>query len=456
MTRSWRNALALVLVVLLGAATVVIVQATVLAPRTLVAYFIRASGIYPGDEVRIAGVKVGTITSIEPQAARAKITMALERHLPIRADVKAIIVAQNLVAARYVQLAPAYQSARPTATLPVGAEIPLDRTAVPIEWDQVKEQLSRLATSLAPVAAGSHTEVSRFIDSAANAMGGNGDKLRQTLGQLSAVGRTLAAGSGDIVSTIQNLEVFVSAMRNSTTQIVQFQNHLATVSDVLDDSRSDLDTMLKELPDAIGKVQKFIAGSRDQTAEQIQRLVNVTQILVDHRSDVENILHAAPTAFANGYNIYNPNAPGAIGQFILNGISNPIQFLCGAIGGIANVTSTETAKLCTQYLGPALRLLNANEIPFPIDPVLGSSATPDKITYADPRLAPGGGAIAPGPETPPAVSAYTGANTTFPAAAPTPSLPGMLLPADVPPPPTPPVSSPAAAAPVPQQETEAP
>jgi virulence factor Mce-like protein len=444
MTPRWRNALALILVVLLGAAAGVIVHNTVLAPRTLVAYFVRASGIYPGDDVRVAGVKVGTITVIEPQTTRTKITMALARDVPVRADAKAIIVAQNLVAARYVQLAPAYQSAHPTSLLPKGSGIPIERTAVPIEWDEVKEQLSRLASSLAPTTAGSTTQVSRFIDSAAGAMDGNGDKLRQTLTQLSGVGRILASGSRDIVSTIENLQVFVTAMRDSTTQIVQFQNRLATLSGVLDDSRSDLDFMLKELPDAIGKVQRFIAGSRNQTAEQIQRLVNVTQVLVNHRSDLENILHAAPTAFSNGYNIYNPNAPGPIGQFILNGISNPMQFICGAIGGVANVTSTETAKLCSQYLGPALRLLNANYVPFPMNPILGSSATPDKITYADPRLAPGGGNIPAAPETPPAVSAYTGA--------PSPDLPNLLLPAAT----AVPAAPPPAAAPPPQQGADTP
>ncbi|WP_280828688.1 MCE family protein [Mycobacterium sp. OTB74] len=438
MTGRRRAALALLLIIVLAGAAGVIVHNTLYAPRTLVAYFVRAAGIYPGDEVRVAGVKVGTITSIEPQTAQAKITMAVDRDLPIRADAKAIIVAQNLVAARYVQLAPAYQSAQRAATLPIGAQIPLERTAVPIEWDQVKAQLSRLATSLAPPAAESNNQVSRFINTAANAMDGNGDKLRQTLTQLSAVGRVLASGSGDIVSTIQNLQVFLSAMRDSTTQIVQFQDRLATLSGVLDDSRSDLDSMLKALPDAIGKVQRFVAGSRDQTTEQIQRLVTLTQILVNHRSDVENILHAAPTSFANGYNIYNPNAPGPIGQFILNGISNPVQFLCGAIGGVSNVTASETSKLCTQYLGPALRLLNANYVPFPMNPILGSSATPDKITYADPRLAPGAAAAPPAPETSPAVSAYSGPNEALPQPSPPATASTMLLPDTTLGPPAPP------------------
>ena len=72
-----------------------------------------------------------------------------------------------------------------------GAVIPIERTAVPVEWDQVKEQLMRLATDLGPNSQVSTPSIARFIDSAANALGGNGDKLRQTLAELSGVGQSL-------------------------------------------------------------------------------------------------------------------------------------------------------------------------------------------------------------------------------------------------------------------------
>ena len=73
----------------------------------------------------------------------------------------------------------------------------------------------RLATELGPDKGVSTGSVGRFIESAANALDGNGDKLRQTLAQLSGVGRILADGSGNIVDTITNLQTF-TAYINST------------------------------------------------------------------------------------------------------------------------------------------------------------------------------------------------------------------------------------------------
>ncbi len=289
-------AVGIVLAGLIVAATLFIVRETFLRPKTISAYFTTATAIYPGDDVRVSGIKVGSIASIQPQGTRAKLTMKVDRDTPIPADAKAVIVAQNLVASRYVQLTP-YRSGGPT--MRDGAVIPVERTAVPVEWDEVKAQLDRLATDLGPTSKMPAGPIGRFIESSADALKGNGDKLRQTLAQLSGVGRILADGSGNIVDIIKNLQTFVTALRDSNQQIVQFQNRLATLTSVVNDNRSDLDAALKDLSVAVGEVQRFIAGSRDQTSESIQRLANVTQNVADHKTDLENVLHVAANAFAN-------------------------------------------------------------------------------------------------------------------------------------------------------------
>ena len=102
---------AVVLVGLIVAGAAVLVRDTFFGPKTITAYFTTATAIYPGDEVRVSGVKVGTIKSIQPEGTQAKMTLNVDRDVPIPADAKAVIVAQNLVAARYVQLTPAYRRA---------------------------------------------------------------------------------------------------------------------------------------------------------------------------------------------------------------------------------------------------------------------------------------------------------------------------------------------------------
>ena len=403
---------AIALAVALVAGAVFLVRQVFFGPNTITAYFPTATAVYPGDEVRVSGVKVGKIESIEPEGTQTKMTLKVDRDVPVPAEAKAVIVAQNLVAARYVQLTPAYRNGN-GPTMRDGGVIPSERTAVPVEWDDVKTQLMRLATELGPKEGAqggvSGTSVSRFIDSAANAIGGNGDKLRQTLAQLSGVARVFAEGSGNIVDIIKNLQIFVTALHDSKEQIVLFGNRLASLSSVLNDNRSDLDAALSDLSVALGEVQRFVAGSRNQASEQIQRLGSLTQVIVDHKMAFENVLHIVPNAIANFNNIYYPNGGSVTGAFSLVNFSNPVQAICGMIGAVENTTAPETAKLCAQYLGPALRLVNFAGLPIPTNPYLRPAINPDRMIYTDPKLAPGGAGPGDAPEPPPTVSAYTGA-----------------------------------------------
>ncbi|WP_156738274.1 MCE family protein [Mycobacterium sp. E2699] len=449
-------AIALAGILVVGAA--IATRNTFFRPTTITAYFPTATAIYPGDDVRVSGMKVGTIASIQPQGTRAKMVMHVDRGVPIPADAKAVIVAQNLVAARYVQLTPAYRSSGPT--MRDGAVIPVERTAVPVEWDEVKTQLMRLATELGPNSKVSTPAVSRFIDSAADALGGgNGEKLRQTLAQLSGVARIFAEGSGNLVDIIKNLQTFVGALRDSNVQIVQFDNRLATLTSVLDDNRSDLDAALTDLASAVGDVQRFIAGSRDATSEQVARLADLTQILVDQKMALKNVLHISPTALANAYNAYDPDTGNIRGGVGLQNFTNPTYAWCAGIGAIENVTAVETGKLCGLYLSPALKVFNPNFIvnfnylPIPVNPILAPSFAPQNVVYSEDRLKPGGEGPRPGPPLlPPAVSAYTGLPgdpVGPPGSVPLGRIPGAAMPepppGEPPPVPPPPASSPPAA-----------
>ena len=417
---------ALALGALLIASTAFVAVRQILPDTTIIAVFANANAIYPGDDVRVAGVKVGTITAIEPDVTDAVFTLKIDHGVGVAADAEAVVVAQNLVSARFVALTPR-GGAGPV--LADGARIPRERTAVPVEWDEVKEQLNRLADDLGPTAADGSSSVGRFITSAADAMDGNGEKLRRTLRQLAAMSRVIADGSGDITAMIENLQTFVAVLRASNEQIVQFEGRLATLTSVLDGGRSDLDAALTNLSEAVGEVQRFVSGSRDLAADQVSRLVSVTQNLVDHRDDLEQVLHVAPSALANAYNMMDPRTGGATGVFVLNNMADPTMFFCTMIGALANATAPETAKLCEHYLGPALDTVNFNYLPFPVNPLLTPMPSESKLIYSEPDLRPGGPGTDSEPMTiEPGNSAYQPAVSP----APGPTLPDILLPAERP------------------------
>ena len=106
------------------------------------AHFVSTTGLYEGDVVRVLGVNVGKVTKIEPRDRDTYVEMKIDSSVDVPADAKALIVAQSLVSARFVQLTPVYSGGE---QMPNGGEIPIERTAVPVEWDEIKTELTKLS-----------------------------------------------------------------------------------------------------------------------------------------------------------------------------------------------------------------------------------------------------------------------------------------------------------------------
>jgi phospholipid/cholesterol/gamma-HCH transport system substrate-binding protein len=117
----------------------------------VVGYFPNSNGIFTGDEVRVLGVPVGKIDAIEPQPQRVKISFWYDAKYQVPADAKAAILSPSLVTSRAIQLTPAYTGG-PVMT--DHAVIPQVRTAVPVEWDDVRSQLQKLTGALQPTEPG--------------------------------------------------------------------------------------------------------------------------------------------------------------------------------------------------------------------------------------------------------------------------------------------------------------
>ena len=199
--------------------------------------FANTNGLYTGDEVRILGVAVGTIERIEPEPDAAKVTFTVDRKYPVPAEVKAAILSPSLVTARAVQWIPAYPEAPNWAD---GATIPIERTAVPIEWDDLRRQLEKLTGSLQPTTPGGPSALGEFINTAADNLRGQGDTARDTVIKLSQATSALGDHATDIFGTVRNLQLLVSALSSSSDPLASFNTNLADISGALSNSPNEI------------------------------------------------------------------------------------------------------------------------------------------------------------------------------------------------------------------------
>jgi phospholipid/cholesterol/gamma-HCH transport system substrate-binding protein len=382
------------LVPLVVLAIVAVLSFTVAPWRSSVEYaaeFDTSRGLYVGDDVRVMGVEVGRVTDIEPRGNHVLVTFTSDRPIPV--DAQAAIIAPTLVSARFVQLTPAYTGG---PELSPGAVVPLERTAVPVEWDEITEQLTRLTTELGPTVDDPQGPLGEVLDTAAANVEGQGPAMRESLEQLSAALRTISDGRKDMFGTIGNLQVFVEALSLSRDQIVSLHTHLASVTQTLDDNRDDMGAALATLDTVLVDVERFVRDNRGNIDTTLDRTAALTETLAAQRDGIAQVLHVAPTALSNLQSIYQPAHNTVVSALALSNFANPAQFVCSALAAAEQVDAHTGSELCVQYLGPILPLLTMEYPPVRINPTRGVGALPDQLVYTEPDLAPQAG-IAPPP-----------------------------------------------------------
>jgi phospholipid/cholesterol/gamma-HCH transport system substrate-binding protein len=385
--RALRIALAASLTVILALATTIVATPwwDRVANNTFVAYFANANGLYTGDEVRILGVEVGTVESIDPQPNRTKVTFSVDKEYPVPADARAAILSPSLVSARAIQLVPAYSGG---PKLAAGAAIPQDRTAVPVEWDDFRQQLEKLTESLQPTTPGGVSPVGEFISSAADNLRGNGQTARETVIELSQAVSALGDHSTDIFSTVRNLQLLVSALASSSDLLAAFNTNLADITTVLSNTPDEVANATKGLDAAVNDLRGFVAENREGVGVTFDRLASITTALNDSRGDIKQVLHITPTVFQNFMNIYQPAQSSVTGILAPVNFANTVQFICSAIEAASRQGFEKSSKLCMQYLAPIIKNRQYNFPPLGINPFAGASARPNEITFSEPRLNP--------------------------------------------------------------------
>jgi phospholipid/cholesterol/gamma-HCH transport system substrate-binding protein len=285
--------------------------------RQYTAYFSEAVGVYPGSDVDILGVPVGTIDSIQPAGRSVRVVMSVNAGIPVPAGVDAVVIVPSVVADRYIQLSPPYTSGPQLAS---GATIPQSRTATPVEIDQLYAAVTKFAADLGPNGVNKNGALSDVLNTGAANLQGNGQALGTMISELSQLYQTLEGSQGNFFSTISNLQKFTAMLDSNNGQVATVQNQLAQVSQFLAADRQELAGALNELATALSQVQAFVAANRSALKSNVTKLESITQILVNQRASLAQALDQEPLAADNFVGAYDPANQTLDGRGDLNEI----------------------------------------------------------------------------------------------------------------------------------------
>jgi phospholipid/cholesterol/gamma-HCH transport system substrate-binding protein len=295
--------LAVLLVAVLGTAIGLAWWRSQPAQKTLVADFTQTVGIYPGSDVRIMGVKVGTITSVRPHGTTVTVTMTYDAKYRVPASAAAVIIPPSVVSDRYIQLSPAYSGSG--AVMRDHARLSGDKAVAPLELDDVYNALNNLSSALGPNGANANGSLNDLLAAGRTNLQGNGKTLHQTLEDLADAMDTLSNGRQDLFGTVVNLQKFTTALAESDSAVREFNQQLADVSEQLASERQDLAAALSSLSVALGQVATFVKDNQAELTDNVNALTDLTGVLVAQQKSIMDVLNVAPTALSNLNLAYN-------------------------------------------------------------------------------------------------------------------------------------------------------
>jgi phospholipid/cholesterol/gamma-HCH transport system substrate-binding protein len=329
------------------------------------AHFSEAVGIYPGSDLRVLGVKIGTIESVEPEGKTVKVVLAYESGYKIPNDAAAVIVPPSVVSDRYVQLTPAYTGG---AVLPDKADLPLSRTATPVELDHIYSSLNDLNVALGPEGANRDGALTKLLEVGRQNLEGQGGKINSTVTNVSKAVATLSKGRKDLFGTVNNLQQFTTALAKSDAQVREFNSQLASVSAQLDGERTELGAALRSLSIALAQVASFVRENRQELVSNVEGLTTITGILVKQKDALEQVLQMAPLALSNLNLAYNPSSGTLDVRDVAASGSDPALSAC-ALLALTDKLGATLRQQCGQVVNTMVQC-NAS-IPGPLQGLLG-------------------------------------------------------------------------------------
>ncbi|WP_340683380.1 MCE family protein [Amycolatopsis coloradensis] len=266
-------------------------------------YFSRAVGVYSGSDVRVLGVRVGQVESVDPEGERVKVVLTVDGSAPIAADTNVLVVAPSVVADRYVQFT---KLTRAGNRLGDGAVIPVERTGTPVELDQLYSSLDTLAKALGPNGANADGALSELLRTGAKNLQGNGKPFNESVRNFADLARTLSGNSQNLFATVDELQRFTSMLATNDRNVSEVNKQLASVTGTLARNKDELARALNGLGGALAEIQQFIKDNRALIKSNVDKLTVTTGTLVDKRAALAETLDTIPLAVTNVLEAVDP------------------------------------------------------------------------------------------------------------------------------------------------------
>lgn len=252
--------------------------------------FTDVTGVVTGDDVRIAGVKVGTVTGIAiKNRTQAELTFTVSPDRTLYTSTHAEIRWRDLVGQRYLALV---DGAGDETRLTPGSEIPLSQTQPALDLTVLFEGFKPLFAALSP------DDVNKLAMELIQTLQGEGGTIDGLLAETASLTSALADRDQLIGSVIDNLNGVLTALDQHDDRFGELLDQLQRLVSGLSDDRQAIGSSLDSINALAAVTSGLLQQGRPALSSDISGLSTLAGTLQSNSKTVNNVLNELPGKLA--------------------------------------------------------------------------------------------------------------------------------------------------------------
>jgi phospholipid/cholesterol/gamma-HCH transport system substrate-binding protein len=253
------------------------------------ALFSDVSRLKPGQTVRVAGVRVGTVNSVSllPDK-KVRVKFDADRGVVLTDGTRAVVRYLNLVNDRYLELVDGPGS---TKVLPAGGEIPIERTAPALDLDLLLGGLKPVTQGLNP------QDVNALSASLIQVFQGEGGTLESLLSKTSSFSNALADNGQTVQELIDNLNTVVATVNKDGTKFAGAIDRLERLISGLSQDRDTIGAAITALDDGTASIADLLSRARAPLAGTVDQVSRIAPLLDQDKNLIDISLKKLPNNY---------------------------------------------------------------------------------------------------------------------------------------------------------------
>ncbi|UYM03726.1 MCE family protein [Solicola gregarius] len=251
--------------------------------NTYYAEFSEAGGLRAGDDVRVAGIKVGEVKDITLEGDTVRVAMLVEDGVDLGSESLAAIKVKTVLGAMMVSI-----ESDGDDTMGAGDEIPVDRTTPPYD---VVQAFSDLSTTTQEI---DTKQLGKSFDTLADVMDDVPDDLRGTLDGVSRLSKNLAARDQQINTLLKNVDDLSGTLADRNEELITLFEDSSTLFRALSSRRQAIHDILVSTRKLADEMGTLVDDTRGDLKPALDHLRGVVQVLQNNHDQIDRALDALP------------------------------------------------------------------------------------------------------------------------------------------------------------------